>query len=135
MIDSEVRKRYSELEAKLKAATDAAEPQRKALDLALELARKIQEEMEILIDGAEIVGHCEGCSAVIFEGDKHSPTVDAGPLCEECSPTYADMLAHPESFRGMDDYEGMTPAEAKEICDAHIASGGSLEDSMAQAWA
>lgn len=76
----------------------------------------------------EIIWHCEGCSKPIREGDKYHAGVDV-ELCEQCAPSYGDMLAAPSLFRGSDD-DAATPDEAKAICDAHVAAGGALSDKL-----
>lgn len=73
---------------------------------------------------------CESCGEIIPDESPSHPCYDGGTLCKGCAPTFQDMLNHPDHFQGSDD-EPMTTAEAKAIVDAHIASGGSLSDSMA----
>jgi hypothetical protein len=85
---------------------------------------------EIGGDLGEPVGYCEGCEEPIFEGDAYHTGEDVC-LCVNCAPSYADMVEHPESFRGEND-EPMTAAEADAIAEAHIAAGGSAEDKMVQ---
>lgn len=81
----------------------------------------------------EIIGRCEGCEEPIFDGERYSyDSINAIHLCEECSPSYADMLADPTSFYNNDE-EYLTPEQAKDICDAHVAKGGSLDDKMVSA--
>lgn len=129
LISDETRAKYKALYAEAGAALEAAKPARVAYDEAMKPYRELTEQMEELALGD--VQPCEGCDDFIFEGDKRSSTVE-GSLCAKCSPSYADMLAHPELFMSPDDDdELMTAAEAQRICDAHVAAGGSLEDSMA----
>jgi hypothetical protein len=76
----------------------------------------------------EVIYHCEGCGNAIREGDRFHGGLDV-ELCEQCAPTYEDMLSSPSHFRGVNDIE-MAPDEARRICDGHIADGGSLTDKL-----
>lgn len=92
------------------------------------------EEIEDACDG--LLGVCEGCSNPIWEGEKVYSYDDGPMMCEACAPTYADMLADREGWFSYDadgEQVPMTAEKAKEICDAHIAAGGALNDSMAEA--
>lgn len=129
MANDELRARYKELKALSDAAYEAAEPQRAALRDAEQPYDELEEQICELLDGAE-VNTCEVCSEPIFEGEKTGGTSDGCSICEKCAPTYQDILDDPAHFTGADD-EPMTPAEAKELCDAHIAAGGSLHDTTA----
>jgi hypothetical protein len=82
---------------------------------------------EIEGETGEPVGYCEGCDEPIFEGDSYHSGADVY-LCKECAPSYADLLANPENFSGVD--EPMTANEAALIFSAHINAGGSPEDKM-----
>lgn len=114
---------------KAKAEVAAIEREREALLLPTkERYDAACERLELIEDECpEIVGRCEGCMNPIFEGERHSG--GENPLCEECSPTWAQMLADPSYF---EDREGepITAEKAKAMCDAHVAAGGSLEDKM-----
>lgn len=85
---------------------------------------------EIEDASGELLGRCEGCSDPIFEGDRHSHDRMSGIiLCEDCSPTWHDLLREPESFyNGEDVY--YTAETAKAAADAHVAAGGSLDDKI-----
>ncbi|WP_159953150.1 DUF551 domain-containing protein [Rhizobium sp. 18065] len=74
------------------------------------------------------IATCESCGNGIMEGQTYhtGPDVD---FCHDCSPTFADMLANPASFI-TDGDEHMTPDQAQEIYDKHIAAGGSPDDRM-----
>lgn len=74
--------------------------------------------------------HCDGCGAVMPAGTPSYPCSEGGYLCKSCSPTYQDLLDHPDLFMNADDAP-MSAAEAKAIADAHVAAGGALADSMA----
>ncbi len=118
-----------------KAAVDAIEAERAAL-LAPTTERydAACERLELIeADCPELIGRCEGCTDPIWKGERYSYDSEGGvTLCEECAPSYADMLAEPQFFY---DGEGetMTPEQAKAICDAHLAAGGSLDDKMVSA--
>lgn len=123
----DLRARYKALKAKADAAYAAAEPQRQALREAEKPWNALQEKLENLVDGAD-VQTCESCLEPIFEGEKRAVGDDV-TLCENCAPEYDYMLRHPEHFQNSDG-EPMTPAEAKALCDAHVAAGGALTDKM-----
>lgn len=127
-VTNDIRQKYVDLKTKADAAYEAAEPQRKAYDEALKPWHDLSSQIEELLEGAE-VSACESCLSPIFEGDKTSSTTD-GILCLDCSPTYADIANSPGHFQNADD-EPMTDAEAKAFVDAHLAEGGSLDDSLA----
>ncbi len=127
-ITPEIREQYKALKTKADEAWAAAAPQRHALKAAEQPYLEIMEQIDELVDGAEIQT-CEGCGDPIFDGDKTHSTGD-GQLCACCSPTYAEMLAEHGMFTLND--EPMTAERAKAICDAHVAAGGSLYDSMAR---
>lgn len=96
------------------------------------LQAKLDEIQDVI---GEPFGYCEGCSEPLFDGDECHRGGDVD-LCKSCAPSYGDMLASPENWQTFDD-DGedmqMTPAQAKAICDAHLAAGGSLEDKMVSA--
>lgn len=79
-------------------------------------------------DIGEPLAFCEGCDEPIFEGEAYHSGEDVS-LCQNCAPSYADMLAGHENFRGEND-EPMTADEAKAIANAHVSAGGSLDDKM-----
>jgi hypothetical protein len=116
-----------------KAALDLIEAERERLLVPTkERFETAQEELATIEEqiGGNL-GYCEGCSEPIFEGEPYHGGIDVS-LCAVCAPSYADMLAHPESFGGEND-EPMTPAEAAALFEAHIANGGSPDDKMAHA--
>lgn len=114
----------AEVEAIQKERGALLEPTNERYDAACERLEQVEESCP------ELVGHCEGCSEPIWEGDRYQ----SGDvyLCEKCAPSYADMLADPASFYNSDDEE-MSADQAKAICDAHLAAGGSLDDKMVSA--
>jgi len=118
-----------------KAAVDAIEKEREALlaptkeryDAALEQLDLIEESLP------EHLGRCEGCDEPIWEGDRYAyGNEDCIYLCENCAPSWGDMLVNPDQFV---DAEGEyhTPETAKAAVDAHLAAGGSLDDKMVSA--
>lgn len=115
-----------------KAEVEAIEKEREALlaptneryDAARDRLELIEEEC------GEFLGHCEGCLAPIFEGDRYSYDRMGGTtLCDDCSPTWHDLLRDPESFYDSDDVY-YTAETAKTAADAHLAAGGSLDDKI-----
>jgi hypothetical protein len=127
-ITPETRDKYKALKARADAAYAAAEPLDAAYQKALEPWYEISNEMEEIIDGTE-VETCEGCSELIFAGDKSYAYVE-GNACVACAPTYQGMLDEPGMFVDPDG-EPLTAEAVKLICDRHVAAGGSLTDSMA----
>jgi hypothetical protein len=115
-----------------KAEVEAIEKERDAL-LAptkerYDTARDRLEEIEE--DCGELRGRCEGCSEPIFEGDRYSYDRMGGViLCEDCSPTWRDLLREPESFYDGEDVY-YTTETANAAADAHVAAGGSLDDKI-----
>lgn len=81
------------------------------------------------------IERCFTCAAPIFPGDARYPCSEDAFCCAKHAPTYADLLAHPETFLGWDedDFEDrpLTQAQAQELVDEHLAGGGALTDSMA----
>lgn len=114
-------------------ALDIIEDERRALlEPTRERLEEAQERLTVIEETCgSFIGYCE-CGEPIFEGERYHVGSDVY-LCEPCAPAYADMLASPQNFRGLDDDETMTPDEAKAIVDAHLAAGGSLDDKMVSA--
>ena len=82
-----------------------------------------------------LITKCEGCGTPLFEREKWFPTLDGCDLCVECAPNYKDMLEAPQIFVNMDLDDGScvimhTAESVKPLIDAHIAAGGSLDDSL-----
>lgn len=115
--------------AELDAITDEREallaPTKERYNAALEKIDLIEAEV------GEYIGCCEGCSHHLFAGDRYHSGDDVY-LCESCAPSYADMVEHPDNFRGTDD-EPMTAEEADATAQAHLAAGGSLDDKLVSA--
>lgn len=128
-ITQEIRAQVRELGAKADAIYQAATPLRQALDEAMKPWREIEDQIYDLSGDAE-VEWCSTCGEPIFEGDAYSVTTEGEKLCVKCSPTYQDMLDDPGYFAN-DEGDPMTAAEAKEVCDAHVAAGGALSDKIA----
>lgn len=115
-----------------KAEVEAIEKEREAL-LAPTKARydAACDRLEIIEESCpDRIGHCEGCNEPIWEGDRYAyDSENAIYLCEECAPSWGDMLANPDHFYD-DEGEYRTAETAKAAVDAHLAAGGSLEDKM-----
>lgn len=118
-----------------KAEVEAIEKEREALlastteryDAACDRLEMIEEACP------ERVGRCEGCDEPIWEGERYAYGSDDGIyLCEDCAPSWGEMLANPEYFIDADG-EPHTAESAKAACDAHLADGGSLDDKMVSA--
>lgn len=115
-----------------KAEVEAIEKEREALlaptkeryDAARDRLELIEEELP------EFVGRCEGCTEPIWEGERYAYDSEGGVfMCEECAPSWGDMLKNPEHFY---DAEGEyhTAETARAAVDAYLAAGGSLDDKM-----
>jgi hypothetical protein len=118
-----------------KAAVEAIEKEREALlaptkeryDAACDRLEMIEDECP------ERIGRCEGCDEPIWEGDRYAcGNEDCIYLCEDCAPSWGDMLANPDQFYD-DEGEYHTAETVKAAVDAHLAAGGSLEDKMVSA--
>lgn len=130
-VTEENRKLYAEYKAQYDAARLAAEPQRLAYEEAMKPAHELQEKMAELVGHEDDVMQCEGCGTFIFDGDKHTVCDGGECFCYACSPTYADLLSNPSNFgSNVEEDELMTPEEAQQMVDAHLAAGGSLEDKV-----
>lgn len=92
------------------------------------------DRLEIVEDSLpDRVGRCEGCDEPIWEGERYAyGSEDCIYLCEQCAPSWGDMLANPSHFVD-DDGEYHTAETAKAAVDAHVAGGGSLDDKMVSA--
>lgn len=77
-------------------------------------------------------GNCVACAEPIFEGEPYHHGAEE-IQCQECAPTYQEMLASPQHFVSFDTDEHMTAEQAKEVADAHLADGGALTDKMVSA--
>lgn len=125
----EIKARYLELQRQSQEAYKAAEPERKALEEAERPHRELEEQIDAFLDehDKEVIDNCETCCEPIFEGDRC--TGGEFNLCEECAPSWKDMLDSPENFQDVNE-ERLTFDRAREMCDYHIACGGTLEDKM-----
>lgn len=115
-----------------KAAVDAIDDERKAL-VAHTNDRWIaaMERLEDAEVAAERISYCEGCSEPIFEGDRYHSGGDVD-LCENCAPSYQNMLDSPGSFMNSED-EPMTKADAERIVALHVEAGGAASDKLVSA--
>lgn len=121
----EARKELDAIEVERDAAIKiAVAPFKERFDAARQRMEEVEDPMPThLYD-------CEFCREPIFEGDAYHHG-DDGSLCETCAPSYGDMLESPEHFCDFDDNGDdipMTKEAARQIVDAHLAAGGSLED-------
>lgn len=125
----EIKEWYLEMQLRSNEAYKAAEPQRQALQEAERLHHEIEEQITAFLEehDAVIIGNCESCCEPIFEGDRC--TGGEFNLCEECAPSWQDLIDSPEGFQ---DPEGnpLTREAVQPFFDKHIAGGGSPEDKM-----
>lgn len=126
MISQETREQYIALKKQVDEAYAAAEPERQAYEAAMVRYHELELELGVLVEDTE-VELCEGCGALIFEGDHKCYVYDGGYLCVACSPTYQDLLNEPGNFRNGEG-EAMSALEANSICEAHVENGGALTD-------
>ena len=78
------------------------------------------------------LGNCVLCLKAIYEGDRYHHGCEE-IACEECAPTWGDMLSEPESFLDFQTDEPLTAEQAREWVDAHLEAGGSLTYKMVSA--
>lgn len=85
------------------------------------------EKLDVLLDDHDTCIRCEVCTTPIMIGDRYhgGPT----PTCEECAPSYQDLIDEPDSFTDGDGLP-VDPEALKAEYDAHIANGGSADDKM-----
>lgn len=77
----------------------------------------------------DIRGRCEGCTKILFCGDKGHICYDGDPiLCEECAYTWADVKAQYDKSEHGGDHDDR--ADFMKAFESHIASGGSADDKM-----
>ncbi len=128
--DSDVTRkaRYSELSEKADAIWEAAKPLRDALEKFLMPYHTLKEEMDEI---AEYATKCEGCGTIVIPGDQCLHDDESGiTLCEECAPSWEDVLRDPSSFYLLTDggLEYYTTETAQAAIDKLIADGGSITD-------
>ncbi|MCX5571449.1 hypothetical protein [Kaistia nematophila] len=92
-----------------------------------ELARrKVADELARRADYPQ----CMVCEKQLQKGDRYFPDVN-GTQCEECAPTYQQMIDEPLGHVYLDDGEQRAAEDCRAQFDAHIAAGGKPTDSMA----
>lgn len=101
---AELKEKYTALKTKANAAWAAAKPERDAYEMALVEFHSINEEIDLLLDGQELVGTCEGCQAPIFDDERSFSTVDGVDLCAACSPMASDGLRQMKDALAEDDW-------------------------------
>lgn len=115
------------LQAELRILDEAEAPIIKLLEPLRAVCRAIEDARDVTLERyglIETVGNCVHCKRLIVPGDKGYEFDDEGPFCEDCSPSWADLL---ECFEAGEDEEAR--AAFKERMDAHVA-GGSVEDKV-----
>lgn len=90
------------------AITDAMEPFKVALEALGAVHFAIEEQF-----GVETRGHCEFCTRLLIVGDLVHRG-DDGDLCEDCAPTYADVMRQYEEIVAAGD-DGQDPERYQEI--------------------
>lgn len=79
-------------------------------------------------DEDDAIGWCETCERLIRDGEPYHAGEDVY-LCQQCAPSYSDLLSSPESFRD-DEGNPMTALKAGIIVQGIIEAGGGLDDKM-----
>lgn len=120
----------------LRSILDGLAKAESVLDAAMkpfrDAARALDDVKERVLDalGAEEVGQCEGCRAILLTGDKGHRCADGPILCAECAPTWADV--HLQWARGECGEVDGEDAHGDFLAayEAHLAAGGSPDDPM-----
>lgn len=124
-----LRAKLAEIDARAAAVEAEAKPHRDAFAAKdkpfRDREQAIDEERETLLEdnSASVVGHCEGCSTLILEGDRYSNCSDGPILCLECSPTWEEAAAHMRSYTCGDPDDERERTEAIANAEAMIAAG------------
>ena len=125
----EIKAKYLEMRSQSDEAYKTAEPERLALQEAERPYHDIEDQIEAFLDEHDrvIIDTCENCSEPIFEGEKC--TGGEFNQCEECAPSWQDLLDSPENFQDPDG-NLLTLEKVQPHFDAHISAGGKPEDKM-----
>lgn len=110
------RERLAERLKPLEAAIAAIEKQ---IDPFQQVLGELHALRDLLVEESgcgDLVGRCEACDAVLFEGDPGFRYEDGPLLCAAHAPTHADLLA--ESEEHLADVTAADPADADEIAAA-----------------
>jgi hypothetical protein len=124
--NGELRAKLAELQAREGKNDEAAKPTREQYRAAMAPFEAeqdaIEQAREALLEeyGTEIISTCEGCRALILEGDRYAVCTDGPFLCLECAPTWNDVLR--DNQERLDD-EG-DPDEQREIRESIAAIEG-----------
>jgi len=122
-----------ELRTKLRAAFDALEslgayctPDKGFAPQSIAIENAIDELVDNLL---EVVGHCDGCTAIILVGDQGHRCHDGeAHLCAACAYTWGEVKEQWDK----DEHGGDETDHARFVTayDAHIAAGGKPTDKM-----
>lgn len=124
-----LRAKLAELDARAAAVEAEAKPHRDAFAAKdkpfRDREQAIDEERETLLEdnSASVVGHCEGCSTLILEGDRCCRYTGGPVVCLECAPTWAEALENMRSYTLDDDDDERERTEAIANAEAMIAAG------------
>lgn len=115
------------------AALDEAENSiregRKPFDVALLAIETVRENLKEKHE-VEIAGECEGCTRLLFAGEKGFRYEDGPILCEECSPTYGDAESVFKNRDPADDEDPEDRTSFMRQLETHLAGGGSRTDKI-----
>lgn len=122
----------TELEVLDKAASPILEAM-KPLQAAADAVQELRDCTLLRYNLTDDPARCEGCDALILHGDQYHPSKDAGPLCEACAPTWADLREQSlKTFGDADEDEDDVESArlAIKAYDGHLAGGGKRDDKV-----
>lgn len=113
-----LRAKLAELDARAATVEAEAKPLR-------DRAKAIEAEREAMLELHETydVGRCEGCSKLIFDGERYSNCSDGPILCLDCSPTWGEAAEHMRSYTCGDPDDDRERIEGIAHAEAMIAAG------------
>lgn len=124
-----LRAKLAELDARAADVEAEAKPHREefaAKDKPFrEREKAIAAEREATLELHETyeVGQCEGCSKLIFDGERYSNCSDGPILCLECSPTWTELAAFMRSYTHDHPDDEQERIEGIAHAEAMIAAG------------
>lgn len=77
----------------------------------------------------DVRGQCEGCLNLVLYGDQGHQSEDGCILCEECSPSWADIKRQWDDDNREEEEAG-DRARFMEAYQGHIQGGGSPDDKV-----
>src|SRR5262245_22009828 len=102
MMDDKTRTDVQAQITALDKADESVRLARKPFDDVLDTIETLRQSILDKHD-VEIAGTCEGCSKLLFIGDRGHRCGDGPLLCAECSPTWADVKEQWDKGERLDD--------------------------------